>query len=78
MVIPIDTLLIKQLRKLLNVILAISIITWQDEKWIEFYSGEYVNSDRYRNTNNWSSQRILVLFGKNIMPNKENKWCDDI
>ena len=29
-------------------------------------------------SNNWSSQRILVLFGKNIMPNKENKWCDEI
>ena len=32
MVISIDTLLIKQLRELLNVILAISIITWQDWK----------------------------------------------
>ena len=49
MVISIDSLLIKQLRNLLNVILVISIVTWQDGSLFEFYSGEYVNSDRYRN-----------------------------
>ena len=29
-------------------------------------------------TNNWSSHRILALCCKNIMTNKENKWCDEI
>ena len=32
MVIPVDTLLIKQLEKQLNDIIVISIITWQDDK----------------------------------------------
>ena len=50
MVISIDSMLIKQMHEPLNVILAISIVTWQDESLIEFYSGEYVNSDRYRNS----------------------------
>ena len=35
-------MLIKQMREPLNVILVISIVTWQDESLIEFYSGEYV------------------------------------
>ena len=34
MVISIDSMLIKQPEKLLNVILVISITTWQDERWI--------------------------------------------
>ena len=42
MVIPIDTLLIKQLEELLNVILAISFNTWQDERWIWFYFADSV------------------------------------
>ena len=58
MVISIDSLLIKQLRNLLNVILVISIITWQDGSLFEFYSGEYVNSDRYHN---------ISLSLKNVM-----------
>ena len=33
MVISIDSMLIKQLEKLLNVILAINIIARQDERW---------------------------------------------
>ena len=56
MVISIDLMLIKQMREPLNVILVISIVTWQDESLIEFYSGEYVNSDRYHimcETTNW-------------------------
>ena len=37
MVISIDTYLIKQLVEQLNIILAISIIARQDERWIKFY-----------------------------------------
>ena len=56
MVISIDTLLIKQLRKLLNVILAISLFTWQDV-WRDNSILENMSSwhlyrcvfDRYRN-----------------------------
>ena len=42
MVISIDSVLIKQLGELLNVILAISIITWQDERRFEFYFADNV------------------------------------
>ena len=42
MVIYIDSILIKKLWELLNVILVISIVTWQDESLLEFYSGESV------------------------------------
>ena len=42
MVISIDSMLIKQMHEPLNVILAISIATWQDKSLIELYSGEYV------------------------------------
>ena len=34
----------------LNVILVISIVTWQDGRMLEFYSGEHVMFDRYRNS----------------------------
>ena len=42
MVISIDSVLIKQLGELLNVILAISINTWQDERRFEFYFADNV------------------------------------
>ena len=42
MVNSIDSMLIKKLCELLNVILVISIVTWQDKSLLEFYSGESV------------------------------------
>ena len=40
MVISIDSKLIKWMREELNAILVISIVAWQDERMLEFYSGE--------------------------------------
>ena len=61
MVITTDSLLIKQLEKLLNVILVFSIVTWQDERWNYFYFADSVTLIHIATEIIWSDELLKVL-----------------
>ena len=70
MVISIDSLLIKQLRKLLNVILAISLFTWQDVWRDNSILESMSSSDRYHN----KTQETKIFFShRNIAEGYKNE-----